>query len=399
MKNKIVGRFIFAFLIMTSALSTAQEDEMDIPSPAEVALPNFAPKGIFAIVPWGKVPKESTWKDPCIEGVTIRRYWRDLNKKQKYQWADLDSVFALANRFDKKIHLMIAPGFYSPQWVLQQVKTDSFIVPQGPDKGEMKPLPRPWLQKYLDFWFEFVDTLAKRYASNPALSLVAVTGPNSHNGEVNLPSDKSDRDILKEEKYNGYDPVQKWKDIVGGGPDAEKELKERMVEAYEKTIDCFHKAFAGKHQKYFSLQIFEDSLPVDDRDIHDNYENKLIRYARGKTGNYFVLMNGGLRGWPIYPDQVNPPPVHGQWVRIQRLSAEGLVAGFQTQHPSNLFPVAGTRDTPLGRRIFRQVIKNSIIFGASFLELYDDDIHHKNLEDLIAAGSILLRGKCKCEQH
>ena len=107
-----------------------------------------------------------------------------------------------------------------------------------------------------------------------------------------------------------------------------------------------------------------------------------------------MLLNGGLRGWPVYPNQVNPPPAHGQWVRIQRLSAKGLVAGFQTIHPSHLFSTAGTRDTPLGRRIFRQAIQNSIIFGANFLELYDDDIHHKNLEDLVAAGSILLDGKC-----
>jgi hypothetical protein len=105
-------------------------------------------------------------------------------------------------------------------------------------------------------------------------------------------------------------------------------------------------------------------------------------------------LNGGLRGWPVYPNQEDPPPVHEQWVRIQRLAADGLVAGFQTQHPSNLFPAGDTRDTPMGRQIYLQVIKNAIIFGASFLELYDDDIHHKNLEDLVGVGSVLLGGKC-----
>jgi hypothetical protein len=49
--------------------------------------------------------------------------------------------------------------------------------------------------------------------------------PNSHNGVVNLPSDKSDWEILREEKYKGYDPVQKWKEIVGGGPKADEKLK------------------------------------------------------------------------------------------------------------------------------------------------------------------------------
>lgn len=400
MKNQIIERFILAFMVITTFSSTAQEKEVkDIPGPDKVTFPNFAPKGIFAIVPWDLAPDNKTWKAPCIDGVTIRRYWKDLNPAPgKYEWRELDRMFTLADSFSKRIHLMIAPGFYSPDWVLQKVETARFIAPQGPKeyKGKMLPLPLPWNPTYLNLWLTFVDTLAKRYAPNSALSLVAVTGPNSHNGEVNLPSDKSDWDILKEEKYKGYDPVPQWKKIVGGGPQAEQKLKERMAEAYRKTIDSFHKAFAGKQQKYFSMQIFEDSLPVDDKAIHDNYENELITYARGKPGNYFVLLNGGLRGWPVYPRQEDPPPVYEQWVRIQRLAADGLIAGFQTQHPSNLVPAGDTRDTPLGRQIYRQVIKNAIIFGASFLELYDDDIHHKNLEDLVAAGSVLLNGKCNC---
>jgi hypothetical protein len=32
-----------------------------------------------------------------------------------YDWVELDSMFLVANQFSKKIHLIIAPGFHSPE--------------------------------------------------------------------------------------------------------------------------------------------------------------------------------------------------------------------------------------------------------------------------------------------
>ncbi len=291
MKNQIIGRFILAFLIITTASSTAQVVEIDtstIPDevtfPPNATNPEFAPKGIYAIVPWRQAPEDSTWKNPCVEGVTIRRYWKDLNPREdEYKWEELDSMFALAHAYGKKIHLIIAPGFFSPRWVIKKADTARFIVPHGPKayRGKMKPLPLPWDKTYLNLWFAFVDTLAKKFGPDSALSFIAVTGPNSHNGEVNLPSKESDKLIVDptNPEFPNYDPMERWRKLLGGGPQAEQKLKDRMVEAYKKTIDSFHKGFAGKQQKYFSMQIFEASLPVDDKAIHDNYENELITYA------------------------------------------------------------------------------------------------------------------------
>ena len=412
MKNQIIGRFILAFMIIMTASSMAQEKNVkDIPGPDEVTFSRgatnhkSAPKGIYAIVPWGKVPKDSTWKDPCVEGVTIRRYWNDLNpEKGVYDWVELKSMFAQAHTYSKKIHLIIAPGFFAPDWVMKKADTASFIVPHGPKayRGKMLPLPLPWDKTYLNLWFTFVDTLAKKFGPDSALSLVAVTGPNSHNGEVNLPSDASDWEILKEKKYKGYDPIQKWKDIVGGGPQAEERLKNKMLRAYGKTLVHFHQAFAGRHKKHYSLQIFNESLPIKNNPggkvspIQQAYQDSLIALAVAKPGKHFVLMNGGLAAWPIagliskrYPHR--PPP---QWLRIQSLSLDGNVTGFQTKDPDKDDGAPGTLP-PF--EIFRLTIKNGILFGAGFLEIFEDDIHHESFRDLIAAGSVLLGGKCNCE--
>ncbi|MCI0695262.1 hypothetical protein L0337_25050 [candidate division KSB1 bacterium] len=112
-----------------------------------------------------------------------------------------------------------------------------------------------------------------------------------------------------------------------------------------------------------------------------------------------MLMNASLDGWPFaghvsknYPYPKRPP----QWVRIDSLSFEGFITGFQAKRPIDDKSEQGTSKA---YNRFRDIIKNGIRFGAGFLEIYEKDIDDKNLEDLIAAGSILLKGKCKCEQR
>ncbi len=418
MNTQTTWCFILAFLIITAALSTAQIVEVDTSTiPDEVTFPpnstnpKFAPKGIFALIPRGEVPKESTWKDACLDGVTIRTFWKDLNpRKNEYNWKVLDMMFELANRSSKKIHLMIAPGFYSPPWVINSLnpneKTEEFIVPRNPYKGQKRPLPLPWSSAYLKMWFTFVEELAKRYGANPALSLISVTGPNSHNDEVNLTSDNK-----WEDEFPDYDPIAIWKDLVlkdwrdidNGAAKAENKLKDKMLAAYEITLRCFYKAFAEKHEKYLSLQLFNESLPVERENedlspVHQEYQRELIKLARYKLGKYFVLMNGGLEAWPI-ADAVSkryaPPKQPMQWERIQRLSDVGYVTGLLQKDAVDYDDAvyAGTSEVEL----FRLIIKNGVRFGADFLAIMEEDIHDESFRDLIAAGSVLLKGRGKCK--
>ena len=91
---------------------------------------------------------------------------------------------------------MVAPGFYSPDFIIKDsgITKAIFKVPQGPYKDSQKPLPLPWDERYLALWFNFIDQLSKRYSNNPSFSYISITGPNSHNGEISLPRDKSDSD-------------------------------------------------------------------------------------------------------------------------------------------------------------------------------------------------------------
>lgn len=419
MKNQIIGRFILAFVLITTASSTAQVVEIDTSTiPDEVTFPRnavnskFAPRGIFALIPRGEVPKHSTWEDPCLDGVTIRTFWEYLNPRDnEYDWKELDRMFELADRFSKKIHLMIVPGFYSPGWVIKNLapneRTEEFRVPRNPYKGEKRWLPLPWSSAYLNMWFTFVEELGKRYGPNPALSLISITGPNSHNDEVNLTSENK-----WEDEFPDYDPIAIWKDLAlkdwrdktHGAAIAEDSLKSKMLAAYDVTLRCFYQAFSEKHEKYLSLQIFNESLPVEHEKnrqlsaVQKEYQRELITRARHILGKYFVLMNGGLEAWPIADAVSNlyPPPAQPmQWERIQRLSDVGYVTGLLQKDAVDEEDVANAKIKTTERELFRLIIRNGVRFGADFLVIMEDDIYDDSFRDLIAAGGILLKGKCK----
>ena|GEM_PF-6860841 len=253
----------------------------------------------------------------------------------------------------------------------------------------------PWNATYLNLWFKFVEALANRYGVNPALSLIAITGPNSHNGEVNLPGGN------KRELEQWKDLVYKnWRSIPCGEAIAEYILKEKLLAAYEVTIECLGQAFARKHDKFLSLQIFNESLPVE-RDenrepsaIQLEYHCDLIKLALDKLGKYFVLMNGGLEAWPITDavSKLYPPPAQPtHWVRGQLLSDLGYITGLLQKDG------VGDKDAEKAGvskvEVFRLIIKNGVRFGANFLVIFEDDVHNESFRDLLAAGRILLSGK------
>jgi len=354
--------------------------------------PDFRPKGVFALINHGEAPAEEIWKNPCIDGVRISMHWKQLNReKDEYNWNKLDRMFAKADTFGKRIHLVVIPGFESPKWVLDEVDTMSFRRNFPGDPKKTEPLPIPWRAKYLNRRFAFVDTLGKRYGSRPELSLIAITGPNSQNGEVVLPRHSSD--------------IAKWRMILGGGGNWEEEFKDKMLEAYEETIDRFRNAFAAKDQKYFSMQIVRHALPIErtNQQTQNSYQESLKQCAYRNLGKYFVLMNGGLEGKPVHPPgEIEPNP---QWAKALKWSVQSddVVVGYQTRIGGRLYPPGA--DESKQRQTFEYTIRNGIGYGGDFIEIYDNDIKKEYLQDWIAYASIFLGGqlsekeverKCEC---
>ncbi len=374
------------------------------------ALPEFnaksdpMPKGIYAAIKWDKDPQIETWKNPCLEGVVIRKYWRDFNPDSGvYDWSKLKKPFADAKLYGKKIHLMIAPGFFAPEWVLKHDKVDTvwFNAPAGKDgddddgnipdpiKGKPAPLPLPWNEAYLKFWFEFVDALAKEFGSKEALAYVSVTGPNSHNGEVNLPHEDDD--------------LKKWLQLMDVPDDElakQEALKTKMQDAYKKTIIHFDKAFSP-YGVYFTMAFPQQALPISHKpsngEIQKKYQAFLIHFGATKHKSYFGLQNNGLSGLPL-----SEP--FKQWLPVREYAGK-ILTGFQTRAPKNLYadiPVSSSEKERivLRRDIMRQTLLNGIRYGGCFIEVYESDTLDPNLKDVIAAAAKLLSGEekdCHCE--
>src|SRR5207253_1022314 len=109
--------------------------------------------------------------------------------------------------------------------------------------GALHPLPIPWDNTYLGFWLAFVDQLAARYASNPNLSWISVTGPNAHNGEVNLPH----ADPNKGQPSEKAAWLQTAADAgINGEANQLQWLLQQLEQAYFKCIDRFDAAFGAR---------------------------------------------------------------------------------------------------------------------------------------------------------
>lgn len=334
------------------------------------------PKGIYALIPWSQEPNIDTWKKDFVDGVVIRVYWKDLQPEEStYSWNLLDSVFESAKKSGKKVRLMIVPGFYSPQWVIDKPriqKTSLFAVAQGPYDGQVKPLPLPWDTTYLSYWYTFLRELAKRYRDRPEFTYISVTGPNSHNGEVNLPDGKA------------------WLTVVSGSTEDQKimTLRSLLFGAYEQTMKEYCTIF---QPKYFTMAFLDRTFPVPVPNLdgfQDQYVKDLIAKGRAVCPSSFGIQTNGLDGRPIYPAGKQPLD---HWQYISELSTQGAFTAFQTRAPGNLYDCKTTDASCINRRqtILRQALMtNALSRHVSVIEVYESDILDPSLTSIITQAHI-----------
>lgn len=303
----------------------------------------------------------------------MRTYWRDINPERGvFRWDLFDNAFKQAAQNSKKVRLLVAPGFYSPDFIHNNsaIKKAAFTVPQGPDSGKTKNLPLPWDETYLQEWFSFVDQLAARYRDNPAFAYVSATGPNSHNGEISLPREPNDEKV--------------WASL--GTP---TELENRILGAYRKTFTHFCQSFAGKP---FTIAIISESLPGQDKEVREHYSEALAQMGAEVCPSAFGLQNNGLDGRPVQAD-LKPMPA---WELISSYGGK-IFTGFQSRTRANLYHCKRSGRDCKGEKtdIFGQMLKNGISRHACFLELYEKDLSDPELEPLVTSAHTQLNQSSK----
>lgn len=334
-------------------------------TPTATPTQGMRPHGIYALTEWEGEPNDATWQKPYIDGVVIRTYWRNLNPQPGvYAWEFLDRQFQKAASSGKKIRLGIAPGFYSPEWILKdpQIQKATFTVPQGPNKNLKKELPLPWDTRYLSHWFTFVDALAKRYKDNPNFSYISITGPNSHNGEVSLPREAGDIDT--------------WLSLAGNDETA---LKNQLLGAWKQTIDRFCTDFPGKRA---TVALIFRSLPIRGaQTLEEAYKRELAAYGASACPETFGLQTNGLDGRPLGNAAEDDLP---QWDLVGSY-ADRIFTAFQTRAPGNLYQCkkVGKKCQRNKEKILQQTLQNGLSRHANVIELYESDILDPSLASII----------------
>lgn len=128
-------------------------------------------------------------------GIYLRTRWSTIEPgPERYDWSEFDRDVAAAKRAGKRLSLGIRAGDGTPTWLLDRVKTVSFIVGRRHGtRGSCQPLriAVPWDDGYVAAYGRMMDALAAHLKSTNAydsVTIVKLTGLNNRSEELHLPS-------------------------------------------------------------------------------------------------------------------------------------------------------------------------------------------------------------------
>ena len=304
--------------------------------------------------------------NPSISGAALQIRWRDIEPVQgKPDWSKLDQLFAAAEKANKWVQLLIFPGFFSPPWALEGVKTELFAIQYGPGKGAIERLPIPWDRVYLARWFEFLRQLSDRYGKSPAFRVVAAAGPTSVSAEFSLPNSPKD--------------IKTWLNL--------SYTPSKYKEAWQEVFKFFATNFPDQ---YVSLSL-GSGLNINDQGKIDPQEHKrtrraIIDQAIELLGGRFALQYSNLDG--------NPGPGRGPRGTNLVLGYNGrIITGFQlrTSCVRNSGNMGADGDPPLAlkRSINKGMKPNKAGQHVNYLEIYEPDVLADETQPVLRYGASL----------
>jgi hypothetical protein len=358
-------------LVLAGASLLFPAAAMAEPGQSRPSTDNSVPNGLVVVIE--NKPQENRLNlraldNPYINGVALQIRWRDIEPAEgELNWSKLDQLFAAAEASKKWVQLLIFPGFFSPPWALEGVKTAMFPIQYGPGKGAVEKLPMPWDNVYLNRWFAFVKQLSDRYGKSPAFRVVAAAGPTSVSAEHTLPSTPED--------------VRIWLN-VGYTP-------RKYIAAWQKVFQVYAADFPNQ---YISLSL-GFGLDIDDRGKIAPRERKrtrqeIIDEAMALLRSRFVLQFSNLDGFP----GAGPGPRAVDFV----IGYNGrVITGFQlrTSCERHSGDMGAEGNPPLA-------LKNSIHIGmqpnnagqrANYLEIYEPDVLADDLQPVLREGASLFK--------
>jgi hypothetical protein len=358
-------------LLSWAMLSVHAQHNRETPGPPCTSTDHLQPSGLVVVIE--DKPQQDrldlrALNNPLISGVALQIHWCDIEPAQgKLDWSKLDQLFAAAESSNKWVHLLIFPGFFTPAWALEGVKTEQFAIQYGPGKGTVKALPMPWNRLYLKRWFAFLKQLSDKYGRSPAFRVVAADGPTSVSAEFTLPSSPKD---LKTWQNDSYTPS-------------------KYMGAWQNVLQVYAADFPNQ---YVSLSAGR-GLNIDeqgkiDRRQHMRTRQGMIDQAIGILGRRFVLQLSDIHAGP-------GPMGHTSETEDQFVIAYNgrIITGFQMKCSAERGSVAmgaeGDPPVALKKSINLAMEPNNAGRHVNYLEIYEPDILAEEMQPVLHYGASL----------
>ena len=222
--------------------------------------------GIFAVVRGEHLEKfpETLFAGSAIDGITIYMSLKTIAPfPGQYDWKRLDEILSLCRKYHKPVNLAIIGGRWVPEWLYERgaQKFSWRYYTEHVDAGTSDAsAPVPWDDIYLTAMSAAIRELGKRYAADPLIVSIQVTGPALENGlEANLNISR------KEAESIGYTP-------------------EKLIAAWQRMFQVCAEAFPRQNLSWCIHDMFpEERSPLVGRTIRTwaakHYPDRLMLMA------------------------------------------------------------------------------------------------------------------------
>lgn len=308
--------------------------------------------GVWSLGIPDKDPLAAVYTNASVDGIALRTEWNMIEKTNgTYDWSYLDRTIAAAAAAGKKVSLSVAAGADAPSW-LYTIGAKSFIFTAN---GVTEKLPVPWDAVFVSQWTEFVQALGARYATNPAVVLVKITGINATTPETMLPRTSADNANWV---AAGYTP-------------------QKVESAWLTIADAFAQAFP---RQQVSLITVPSSFPPIDatgkittKSGDDVLARALIADGISRYGRHFTVENHGLSTfWVAGTVQTAAAQVNTGYQTLWNVTNDTTYRMTQGQTPYNPSDV------------LLNAVNKGIAANARFIEIYQADVINSSLSSVLA---------------
>jgi PKD repeat protein len=327
--------------------------------------------GVYALLQADMNIPSGILSNPSVDGLAVRATWNFLEPAQGvYNWSYLDGIINAAAAADKKVSLSITAGTLTPSWVYKAgAQAFTFIDATSP---LTQTLPVPWDPVFLTQWTKLITHLGHRYAGNPTLTQVKITGINISSAETQLPNSPGVQVTLGKRTWLTTNDVADW--VAAGYTRA------KVENAWQTIADAWSQAFPN--QQIASVLEPKHFPPIDnDGDVFVNPQGAdpqiladLINLGMTRYGTQFVMQNNALSDF---------------WIMSQTTSsADQVTTGYQmlwfvtgdtTYRMNNGTAIANTTE-------LQNAVNAGLAAHARFLEIYAADITNPALQGVLASA-------------